>query len=336
MSGGVHVPSASSSSAVGPGDRTFTAYPDEFDDAERQPLIRRPAPTRDENRERFQHNQRTAAQSVWQRSTCILLTVMVFIAVFFLLWAFMYYQAMKTWWFHGEKPCDQNLANWLLAMLIMPFFTTSAECCCRRLRIPVFILTIVVLFFGFHNFYYSKTCEKTNPELYAFIRRYLLFLAVWWIVLFTMPVVFLSVVIYGMWHGWFDEINGASPDTIKRIETVTYDASLFKQEGQEDDNRPDPECCVCTDPFDAGRSIKRTTCQHYFHEDCLGKWLRYSTTCPLCRNDLERPPSEEGDEAREVRALREMFPSLDQETATDAIRQSGGSAKDAVALLSES
>lgn len=331
MSGGVRRPVANQSSSSA-SDGILRAPRDE-EDAERQPLLRRSAATRNENRERFQHNQRTAAQGVWQRSSWVLLTVIAVIAVFFLLWGVMYYQALKIWWLHREKPCDQNLANWLLAMLIMPFFTTSAECFCRRMRLPVLILTLLVLLMGFHNFYSSKTCEKTNPELYAFIRRYLLFLAVWWLVLTTMPVIFIAVVVYGMWHGWFDEINGASPDAIKRIDTVSFDPSLFKQEGQEDDNRPDPECCVCTDPFDAGRAIKRTSCQHYFHEECLAKWLRYSTTCPLCRNDLEKPPSEEGDESKEVRVLRDMFPTLDQETAQDIIRQSGGSAEVAASIL---
>jgi hypothetical protein len=325
MSGGTQASSSGS-------DRIFSSsYPDQYDDAERQPLLRRPATTRDENRERFQHNQRTAAQGVWQRSTCILLTVVVIIGLFFLLWAVMYYQALRTWWFHHEKPCDKNLANWLLAMLIMPFFTASAECVCRRMRLPVLIITILVLLMGFHNFYYSKTCEKTNPALYAFIKRYLLFLAIWWLVLTTMPIIFIAVVVYGMWHGWFDEINGASPETIKRIETVSFDPSLFKQEGLEDDSKPEPECCVCTEPFDICRPIKRTTCQHYFHEECLGKWLRYSTTCPLCRNDLE-----EGDEAKEIRVLRARFPLLDQETAQDIIRQSGGSAECAARMLDAS
>jgi hypothetical protein len=129
MSGGAQA-SASGS------DRIFSTYPDQYDDAERQPLLRRQPTTRDENRELFQHNQRTAAQGVWQRSTCILLTVIVIIGFFFLVWAVMYYQALRTWWLHHEKPCDKNLANWLLAMLIMPFFYSQ-----RRMRLQAYATT---------------------------------------------------------------------------------------------------------------------------------------------------------------------------------------------------
>merc|ERR1719387_837197 len=92
------------------------------------------------------------------------------------------------------------------------------------------------------------------------------------------------VLIYGMMHGWFDELNGARPDTIKHVETVRYDPALFAEEGKSDDTKPAPECCVCNEAFDESREIKMTSCKHYFHEECLGKWLKVSTTCPLCRN----------------------------------------------------
>jgi hypothetical protein len=175
---------------------------------------------------------------------------------------------------------------------------------------------------------------------------------------------FFAIVIYGMWHGWFDELNGASPDTIKNVETVAYDPALFALPDQPDDGKPAPECCICTETFEEHKEIKRTTCQHYFHEECLGKWLRVSTTCPLCRNNLEKSVSGDSSpsgaqqqwsaaqpggwaglnfmdlpdapasahEAEEVRTLRSIFPDLDESTALLAIRQSG-SAEQAAAIL---
>lgn len=78
----------------------------------------------------------------------------------------------------------------------------------------------------------------------------------------------------------------AKPGLIQEIETVPYTLSLFP-EGKQDDGEP-PECSICQDVFDSSRLIKRTSCGHFFHEDCLGKWLgEYARICPLCRTDLE-------------------------------------------------
>jgi len=338
-------------------------------DPETQPLRNSPGA----NRERFQQNQRTAAQGVVQRSGWVLLISMILITMLFFVWLVFYFEGWMIWRAHRNKKCDQPLANWLLGMLILPLLALFAECCQgRRLRVLVIFLTLLVLLLGFWMFYKSKTCDTTNPELYAFVRQYLFFLAVWWISWVVIPLVFVAVVIYGMWHGWFDELNGASPETIKQVETVVFDADLFAQAGNMDDGKPQPECCICTELFDTSLTIKRTTCQHYFHEDCLGKWLRVSTTCPLCRNDLER--STLGDsassnreavlqastpaslwpgsnmlraagayaddpdaaasphEAEEVQSLLRMFPDLDDTTALLAVRNSG-SAEQAAEIL---
>jgi hypothetical protein len=296
--------------------------PNEEADPERQPLIRQD--TRTENRARFQQNERTAVQGVFQRSHYIVGTVIIFIALFFLVWVGFYIQGVRSWWLYKDIPCDKHLADWLLASLIMPVFTVSVECCsCKKMRYPVLFVTIVVLLVGFHNFYTSETCQKTNPDLYRFIYHYLIFLAIWWIILITVPSVFLAVLVYGMWHGWFDEIN----DTIKHIETIKFDRSLFAEEGV-DDGKPAPECCVCFVAFDEYAEIKRTICNHYFHEECLGKWLRVSKTCPLCRQSLEKNVEPDIDDSipvdsEEVLRLLEVFPDMDHETAMRAIRRCG-------------
>ena len=30
------------------------------------------------------------------------------------------------------------------------------------------------------------------------------------------------------------------------------------------------------------------SCNHRFHKDCISKWLCWNTTCPICRQDVER------------------------------------------------
>jgi len=327
-------------------------------DPEQQPLRTQNSPVA--NRERFQQNQRQAAQGVVQRSQTVLLVVVVLVSVLAIVWVMFYFRGWSVWKDHKSKPCDQPLANWLLGMLILPLMALVVECCsCKKLRILLIFITLIVLLIGIRSFHYSKTCDETNPELYIFVRQYLIFLSIWWVTCVVTPLVFVAVVIYGMWHGWFDELNGASPDTIKQVTTVPWDAALFAVDGKSDDGKPAPECCICTETFDAEREIKRTTCQHHFHEECLGKWLRVSTTCPLCRNDLEKrvdgspsspwpggqswvgtdpmdlPETATSEwEAQEVQSLCRALPSLDETTALLAVRQSG-SAEAAAAILGE-
>jgi hypothetical protein len=329
-------------------------------DPELQPLARRQN-TPVANRERFQQNQRTAAHGLVQRSGWFILVAMILFAILAFVWIDYYFTGWYIWRKHGNKDCDERLADWLLVTLLLPLIWLVVECfSCRRVRVLVKLLELLALLIGLQMFYQSKTCDTTNPELYKFVQQYLIVLTIVWVSFIVMPVFFVAIVIYGMMHGWFDEINGASPDTIKQVETVKYDPDLFNKEGESEAGLAPAECCVCTEVFDSQREIKRTKCQHYFHEECLGKWLRVSTTCPLCRNDIERAtlgenapgaPSSCPDrgpnmfpfademtatthERGEVRTLLCMFPGLDEQTALDAVRNSGSAERAAEALNS--
>lgn len=73
-----------------------------------------------------------------------------------------------------------------------------------------------------------------------------------------------------------------------RCRVVDYDPQRF-------DGQDFPmECSICMSSFDATAPIRRTPCQHTFHEECLRKWVRRASSCPLCRLDLassEGPPT---------------------------------------------
>ena len=32
---------------------------------------------------------------------------------------------------------------------------------------------------------------------------------------------------------------------------------------------------------------KKMKCGHHFHEECIHKWLKFSSTCPVCRADVK-------------------------------------------------
>ncbi|GER35150.1 RING/U-box superfamily protein [Striga asiatica] len=46
----------------------------------------------------------------------------------------------------------------------------------------------------------------------------------------------------------------------------------------------DEECRVCLSCFEEGEKVRKLTCRHTFHKECIDTWLqRESATCPLCR-----------------------------------------------------
>ncbi|KAL4591128.1 hypothetical protein LXL04_004077 [Taraxacum kok-saghyz] len=49
------------------------------------------------------------------------------------------------------------------------------------------------------------------------------------------------------------------------------------------------ECTICKDEFIKGENIKRLPCHHYFHHECIRRWLSYKKNCPICRRTIVKP-----------------------------------------------
>lgn len=56
------------------------------------------------------------------------------------------------------------------------------------------------------------------------------------------------------------------------------------------DNFPyNEKCSICLEDFQFSSSnnvIKTTNCSHFFHENCLKRWLRIRATCPNCNINI--------------------------------------------------
>ena len=51
----------------------------------------------------------------------------------------------------------------------------------------------------------------------------------------------------------------------------------------------DSSCSICLQAFEIGQEVSRVShCKHVFHSDCLRLWAQKSTTCPYCRQDMEK------------------------------------------------
>lgn len=245
------------------------------------------------NRQRVQENQRIVATQILSTSALPCLCCMLFAASAVLIAGLVIY--VKGWSImstYGDKPCDQPLKWWLLVMLLLPVLM----CQCHSMHdetgmkrnLQVLYLPSM-LGVGVWMCCHCETCGETNPELFQFCKSYLIFWVFVWLLLLFSYFGVVALVIWAQRHGLIDHGPGparaAKPGLINAIETVAYSADIFSPTSSGGDNS---ECCVCCQHFDSSKSIKKTPCGHFFHEECLGGWLGgFARTCPLCRRDLE-------------------------------------------------
>ena len=51
----------------------------------------------------------------------------------------------------------------------------------------------------------------------------------------------------------------------------------------------DHECLICLDKFNESDNIKKITCNHIFHNNCIKSWLcEESNKCPICRIEIDK------------------------------------------------
>ncbi|KAI3991507.1 hypothetical protein MKX01_006809 [Papaver californicum] len=61
------------------------------------------------------------------------------------------------------------------------------------------------------------------------------------------------------------------------------------------------DCTVCLNRFQPDSEVNHLSCGHFFHKDCLEKWLDYwNITCPLCRTPLLSDEDQSVDDDQET------------------------------------
>ena len=71
----------------------------------------------------------------------------------------------------------------------------------------------------------------------------------------------------------------ASAAAIAALPKKDADKAMMGQDGK-------AECSVCMDAVEIGDEVTVLPCNHWFHGECVGAWLKEHDTCPHCRQGI--------------------------------------------------
>lgn len=49
----------------------------------------------------------------------------------------------------------------------------------------------------------------------------------------------------------------------------------------------DAVCCICLTKYEDNDQLRELPCSHFFHTQCVDKWLKINATCPLCKSEID-------------------------------------------------
>lgn len=51
--------------------------------------------------------------------------------------------------------------------------------------------------------------------------------------------------------------------------------------------KPKQVCCICLAKYEDNDELRELPCSHFFHTQCVDKWLKINATCPLCKSEID-------------------------------------------------
>lgn len=98
-----------------------------------------------------------------------------------------------------------------------------------------------------------------------------------------------------------------TPADVPGADTIHVEPSVAAGPGPDNDA---VQCPICTEDFVRGEPARHLPCDHHFHPACIDPWLLdVSSTCPLCRVDLNPPANDDTERHQEVGLNQSPNPS---------------------------
>lgn len=291
---------------------------DVFDSIERTPLLQDTS-LHARDRGQYVQNRRRAARDVLASSLVLLL-------VFVLL--FTCYVVVSTYFWIGgmyvlledvtrNRICDRDLHVWLGIALFQPIlngwcFPRAFDPGCSK--ILGWILSMGLILTGASCFTQSyASCATGSPSFYNFVQAYLVYMTITWILLLVLPL--LPWVLLSTGANLLPQRQEAVDQVmLDSIESVPFDIKLFTEDASASEGLMPAECCVCCERFGREKVIKRTPCNHVFHEDCLARWLKVTDSCPVCRKSMRKVEDPEWGPSEECAPTSPTSPASDGES----------------------
>lgn len=249
---------------------------------------------------RRQQVQERMMRVLWARFKVLIVLLLIILFAGLLSFAILLFWNVKALMFHFSEPCDQPLNYYLITVLGVgqisrPVAGSNRIGQSQRVAwILQFMASLpgyIVIGWGVYMVNKCTTCQTTNPELYYSTKYYIYFQ--------IGIVLLLSLVVTVGFSGAFaffsmlkDRSKVGCEKAVRQLPRVPWNSPELVDE---EDDSIIGECPICTDSFSlegspsedsCERAIVRTPCSHHFHEDCLAKWCRNHTDCPLCRAQI--------------------------------------------------
>jgi len=76
-----------------------------------------------------------------------------------------------------------------------------------------------------------------------------------------------------------DDVIDSDEETVSTL----VEKKVLLEVTESDLKKIEEECSICLRQLVKTATVKKTKCQHVFHEDCIVQWFQSSSKCPLCR-----------------------------------------------------
>ncbi|KAK9063802.1 hypothetical protein SSX86_017674 [Deinandra increscens subsp. villosa] len=72
----------------------------------------------------------------------------------------------------------------------------------------------------------------------------------------------------------------------KILEQSVKSSTSGENDDNEEEEAEEEVCVICQGGCETGEMIAVLECRHWYHEDCLVKWLKQKNDCPICRAEV--------------------------------------------------